>query len=271
MTNKLNTAFKNDITVVLNLENREQVMNASSIWIDLRSNETQFSTIDKDNLKSFINTGRKVVMVGENSNFRKWNLSILSVTGGKYIGNASSSSQPITPLIKHNLTHLIEQISFGGSAWGVVDGGTQVFSEHNTITLWGASLNILTIFDTNPLWSNDFDTPQFRINIASWLSQSLECNIEDSDNDGVIDQWDNCPETPLNSYVNSTGCPLITGNSAISGRILMNNQPLTHGSATLIQSGELFQKSILDKNGCYKFEKVAEEKSINVMIRRPAK
>jgi len=89
----------------------------------------------------------------------------------------------------------------------------------------------------------------------------------DSDKDGVIDQWDNCPETPLNSYVNSNGCPLID-NSALSGRILMKGQPLTEGNATLFQSGELFQKSPIDKDGCYRFENVSEEKSINIMIRK---
>lgn len=32
-------------------------------------------------------------------------------------------------------------------------------------------------------------------------------SILDSDEDGVIDQWDICPETPSNSYVNKNGCP----------------------------------------------------------------
>jgi len=90
----------------------------------------------------------------------------------------------------------------------------------------------------------------------------------DSDGDGVIDQWDNCPGTPLNSYVNNKGCPLID-NSALSGRILMKGQPLTDGNATLFQTGELFQKSPINNNGWYKFENVSEEKSINIMIRKP--
>lgn len=30
---------------------------------------------------------------------------------------------------------------------------------------------------------------------------------QDSDNDGVIDQRDNCPDTPKNSTVDSDGCP----------------------------------------------------------------
>ena len=32
--------------------------------------------------------------------------------------------------------------------------------------------------------------------------------IKDSDSDGVIDDWDNCPNTPADSWVNSTGCPI---------------------------------------------------------------
>jgi len=94
------------------------------------------------------------------------------------------------------------------------------------------------------------------------------CLFIDTDNDGVIDQWDQCANTPLNSYVNRNGCPLIE-NSAISGRILMKGQPLVRGTATLIQSGELFQKSALDINGCFKFDRVAEDKSVNIMIRKP--
>jgi len=94
------------------------------------------------------------------------------------------------------------------------------------------------------------------------------CDIIDSDNDGVIDQWDSCPETPLNSYVNSIGCPLLN-KSALSGQVLIKGKPLTKGSATLFQSGELFQKSPIDNNGWYQFESVADKKSINIMIRKP--
>jgi len=93
------------------------------------------------------------------------------------------------------------------------------------------------------------------------------CKMDDSDDDGVVDIWDECPETPENSYVNKNGCPE-KDSSAVSGRINLKGQALTGGSATLIQSGELFQKSHLD-DGYFKFEKVNEEKSINIMIRKP--
>jgi len=33
-----------------------------------------------------------------------------------------------------------------------------------------------------------------------------QCNYYDSDNDGVINLWDKCSDTPVNSYVNKNGC-----------------------------------------------------------------
>jgi len=95
-----------------------------------------------------------------------------------------------------------------------------------------------------------------------------DCNCADNDNDGVPNQWDKCPNTQINSYVNRNGCPLYD-NSAVSGRVLLKGRPLNKGSATLIQSGELFQKSPLDNNGGFKFDRVTEQESINIMIRKP--
>jgi len=36
---------------------------------------------------------------------------------------------------------------------------------------------------------------------------NLECNYNDSDDDGVIDQLDKCTDTPSDSWVNNQGCP----------------------------------------------------------------
>jgi len=43
----------------------------------------------------------------------------------------------------------------------------------------------------------------FEVPICEWDKQ---LTLTDSDNDGVIDQWDNCPKTPVNSCVNNKGC-----------------------------------------------------------------
>jgi len=52
------------------------------------------------------------------------------------------------------------------------------------------------------------------------------CKMDDSDDDGVVDIWDECPETPENSYVNKNGCPE-KDYSAVSGRINLKGQPHT--------------------------------------------
>jgi len=38
------------------------------------------------------------------------------------------------------------------------------------------------------------------------ITKLNECNVADSDKDGVIDIWDHCPKTPENSCVNNKGC-----------------------------------------------------------------
>ena len=95
---------------------------------------------------------------------------------------------------------------------------------------------------------------------------SNDNSVVDSDSDGVIDQWDHCPNTPINSYVNRKGCPA-NDNSVVSGKISIKGQPLTQGTATLLQSGEIFQKSTFD-NGAFNFDRIAEDKSMTIIIRK---
>ena len=46
---------------------------------------------------------------------------------------------------------------------------------------------------------------------CQWLFVLAEIKFSntctDSDSDGVPDQWDTCPDTPTNSWVNKSGCP----------------------------------------------------------------
>ncbi|KPA17813.1 conserved hypothetical protein, secreted [Candidatus Magnetomorum sp. HK-1] len=99
------------------------------------------------------------------------------------------------------------------------------------------------------------------------ITATNDCAIFDSDNDGVIDQWDHCPNTPINSYVNKNGCP-INRNSAVSGQVSVKGHPFTQGKVMLIQSGEIFQNDNLDANGFFSFENYAEEKPFSIIIRK---
>jgi len=44
--------------------------------------------------------------------------------------------------------------------------------------------------------------------IPDATTPSSNCQYYDSDEDGVIDEWDSCPNTPSDSYVNLNGCEL---------------------------------------------------------------
>ena len=46
-----------------------------------------------------------------------------------------------------------------------------------------------------------------RFQIIDVNQQTQSTPLRDNDRDGVPDQWDKCPNTPPNSYVDSTGCP----------------------------------------------------------------
>ena len=57
-------------------------------------------------------------------------------------------------------------------------------------------------------------------------------------------------------------------NPLVSGCIKLKDSPIQNGKAMLMQSGQIFQSVPLDKNGCYEFFKVQEDKPFNVLIRR---
>jgi len=52
-----------------------------------------------------------------------------------------------------------------------------------------------------------------------YLKYADQSSCFDSDKDGVIDQWDYCPETPINSAVNSDGCHIIKGDLSNNGKV----------------------------------------------------
>jgi len=55
---------------------------------------------------------------------------------------------------------------------------------------------------------------------------------------------------------------------ALQGCISYKNRAIEDGKAMLMQSGEIFQTTPLDANGCYKFFNVNDQKSFSVVIRK---
>ncbi len=91
-----------------------------------------------------------------------------------------------------------------------------------------------------------------RFNIIEKNQQTPSSPISDSDRDGVPDQWDKCPNTPPNSYVDSKGCP---GQSQINdtdrdGVIdLWDTEPNTPPDSYVDRNGRKVQTLFNDSDG----------------------
>jgi len=82
-----------------------------------------------------------------------------------------------------------------------------------------------------------------------YTSENINCNLLDTDEDGVIDQWDKCPNTPKYSAVNSDGCHVIKGDISSNGKIDIEDsirilQLITHEKPQYFKSC----KDILEHN-----------------------
>lgn len=184
ITNYLNSATGGAVTEVANFENAVQVDAADALWIDLGGDDNSFqgmSATEIANITDFISSGRRVVMIGENTAWSQWVSQILGLVGGT-LSNASSFGYTATA-VAHPLTGGVSGISVqnGGQAT-VALGGTSLFTQ-NVATLWGDDQNVLTILDVN-VFSNDYineaDNRQFTQNTVAWLAAEQDVVPEPS-------------------------------------------------------------------------------------------
>jgi hypothetical protein len=171
MTSILNTELLGNITVANNLENSLQVMSYDSIWVDLRGQSDALSTAEYINLQTYINSGHRVVLIGENNtNWLTWNTSLLGMVGGTPNGSAGYNTSTAR-LTTNELTTNVDQVltDFVGIASG---NGTQLF-QTGFATLWGPYNNVLTILDIDIFTNGDIDRYndlQFAQNVAHWVA-----------------------------------------------------------------------------------------------------
>ncbi|WP_300465407.1 hypothetical protein [Desulfobacula sp.] len=171
ITGLLNAAFGNNVTVVSSF-NLSQTLSADAIWLDLPYSKAM-SASDRAVLSQFISTGKRVMMNGERSRYWKdWNNSILSIVGG-IVGPDYTPNLVLNPIILHQLTDGVDHVTGPGNA-GTAQGGIQVFSDYNVITLWGQNQNVLSILDISIMfWNTDASGSRFRQNVVNWLSDPI--------------------------------------------------------------------------------------------------
>jgi len=171
MTSFIDTATGDNVTVVYDFSDLSQMLKYDALWLDIRNPGDSLTSPEVNNLKTFINTGRRVVMIGENNNWPTWDNSILGVVGGTLNLNDGAYGT-VTSIYSHPLTNSapIVYVPTGGAA----EGGTALYSK-NFATLWGSNSNVLTVLDMNVFqdsFLNRENNRQFAKNVANWVANS---------------------------------------------------------------------------------------------------
>jgi hypothetical protein len=174
MTNTLDAAMSNNVDVTSNFENLNQLLGYDALWLDRRGSQTYPSTTvfltstEINNIQTFIATGRRVVMIGENDAWTDWNNQILGIVGGSYSHQYDGAA---FKAIDHELTDRVEHVRL--AAAGVGSGSGTALFDINFATLWGD--NALTILDSGFMndeqWNTAFNG-QFATNIAYWVANT---------------------------------------------------------------------------------------------------
>ncbi len=150
---------------------------AGAIWVDLRNNGTtgtfRLSAQESQNLSGFIASGRRVVFIGENSTYTRWNRSFLGLVGAGFSRDASAIS-PTSVAVAHPLLRNVATIDptvAGAADLAGADTPTPLFSEP-VATLFGSDLNVLAILDSElfaDASAGAADNAAFRDNTIDWI------------------------------------------------------------------------------------------------------
>jgi hypothetical protein len=162
--NQVDVGNFNDLTVMLGYD---------AIWVTLRgSNNSSLSALEASNLSSYIATGGKVLLQGEQGGWNEWNESILNLVGATASGSVSSNT--LNALGGHPLLTEVDQIEVG-SAGNISNPGAGVFLfDLAAAAVWGN--NVLGIMDVNLFEDTRIgteDNTQFAMNSSRWLAAKV--------------------------------------------------------------------------------------------------
>ncbi len=166
-TNALDTASGNGVDVVSNFTDLSLMLTYDALLLDQRWTSGSLQAGEAANIATFIATGKRVLMMGENNSWTSWNNGILSIVGGSY---GSEYEGDTSSTLAHPLTAGVNTVYLPTAGRAV--GGTALFDQ-NFATLWGAG-NVLTVLDVNVLsnfsWNTE-DNGIFATNVANWLAE----------------------------------------------------------------------------------------------------
>lgn len=169
-TAEIDSAFNNQVTVVSDFTDLAQMLASDALLLDQRWTNGSLLAGEANNVAAFAATGRRVLMIGENSSWDTWNNQILAIVGGSYAGQSSAQA---SRLVLNEITDGAPLLTLptAGTA-GTASGGTALY-DPNFATLWGASENVLTVLDVNVWDDGNWNTNNggvFGRNVAQWLA-----------------------------------------------------------------------------------------------------
>ena len=143
----------------------------TALLVDLRDFGDAFSGAESSNIASFLASGRRMMIFGENLAWPGWDASIAGLFGASVAGNQCFSGASATA-VSNALTAGVGSVSPGCS--GELSGGTSLFADPFAI-LYGPSANALVLMDVNTCsdaGQPSADNARFCSNAAQWLADS---------------------------------------------------------------------------------------------------
>jgi hypothetical protein len=171
-TARLDAASGGKVFFAPNFEDLSLMLQHDALLLPARDPGDTLSAAELAAISAFIATGRRVLLFGENDNWAGWNQQVVALAGGSYVPEPFDAYWGFSSaLVGNEITAGADSIL--GFWVGVADGGTQLYSNRNFVTLWGAQQNVLTILDENVVedgYQGQGDDAQFTTNVANWLA-----------------------------------------------------------------------------------------------------
>ena len=159
------------ITSTAALDDPAALQACTGLWVDLGQSSESLTSAETSNLQAFIQSGRRVVLIGENSYYGTWDGSILSAVGGAY---ANGNFNGATPARSYTV------LTTGVASLNVTQAGTAASSSVSTslfqdrvATTWGPAQNALVMLDTEALADPALSAAgnsAFASNVATWVA-----------------------------------------------------------------------------------------------------
>lgn len=165
-TSDLNTAFGGVGNVTISSSTLDATANLNSydaLIVVTRQLNSTLSPAEATTLRSFIDSGKRVLLLGEHQSWAAWNNSILAVVGGSDTTDYVHGS--LTRVVTNEITAGVSSLQLNYD--GIAFGGTSLFDQ-NVVTLWEQG-NVLSMLSMT-IPADAYLNSTFNHNVAQFLS-----------------------------------------------------------------------------------------------------